>query len=72
MTIVIAIQQTLELLFHDIFLDDTEVSRTFSEVSDDILLDNIGKLYYTIIYLKHINFFKHLDPRNVPKLRRDN
>lgn len=44
MTVVIAIQQTLELLFHDIFLDDTAVSKTFSEVSDDILLDKIGKL----------------------------
>lgn len=43
------IQQTLELLFHDIFLNDTKMNKAASEVFDDIVLDKIVKLYCMII-----------------------
>lgn len=38
------IQETLELLFHNIFLNDTKMNKAASEVFDDIVVDKIVKL----------------------------
>lgn len=62
------VQQTLELLFHDIFLDVTKVNRAASDIFDDNLLHKIIKLYCMIIQFKHIKLFKHLHSRKVPSL----
>lgn len=62
------IQQTLELLFHDIFLSDTKMNKAASEIFDDIVLDKIVKLCCMIIGFEHIKLFKHLYQRKVPSL----
>ena len=49
-----------------------EVRKIASEASDGIFLDKVGKWHHTIAYVRHINLFKDVFPRDVPKLAKVN